>query len=726
MEAIRRVVIRDREPLLAPAVLRSPLSRLALGMALVAFLLQGVAIWQVTGGVGQRLAPFDHAAFALVAFGWVALGCLVLLQRSAGRVGALFLLLSAAGSAFLAFGSLYSAGLLDALVFSAGLLLFPPLLVLFARAFQNEREFHPAELLLFVPSAVLLGPSANSLSQGQTTTGWKIALLTVVLFLLATMVQAARDLRMAGSPIAAAQSRALVFGLIAGGAPGTIVIVVPLVLTGSLLVAVSWVPAIVLLFLLAMSYAVLLFEFAQADFIVRRGVVYALLTAGIIAVYGLLGVLLVVGGGTVIHPGGGLAFVAVTVLIGAAFGPVRRMAFHLVDWLLYGQRSSPWQVVDDLSRRLAVVLPPDDLGDMLVRDVVRVLHLRGAFLLRPAENGCFAVRHWQGGGAAPTMCLGLDELTAALSKPPCPVLLRHARPLSAAGSTTTPPELHSLDAHGAAFSIPLVGRGGLEAVLCLQAKYARDGFTADDLAHLALIIRQAAAALDNALLVARLRRTVDELNAAYRRIAGEQETERARLARELHDGTAQELAALITLAAVATGQLGKGEATVRSTLEKLRQQADEAYQGVRRASHALHPPLLDAFGLAATLERYIEGFSEFTGVRVQLEATAAGRLQPELALALFRIVQECLENVRKHSQASVVRIQVSRRNGEVVVSVSDDGRGLDSGETAGLGFTAMRERMASVGGYLEIESSAKRGVRLLATAPIALPAEAHR
>src|SRR5947209_2111411 len=231
-------------------------------------------------------------------------------------------------------------------------------------------------------------------------------------------------------------------------------------------------------------------------------------------------------------------------------------------------------------------------------------------------------------------------------------------------------------------------------------------------------MRQATAALDNALLFSRLAEKVEELRHAYVRIAREQEAERARLARELHDGTAQELAGLITLTAVVDRQMNGGSAEARHTLDLLRKQAEDAYQGVRRASHALRPLMLDDFGLVPTLRRYLEGFESSTGIAVEYIADDVGPLPDDVELALFRVAQECLENVRKHSGAPSVRLEVRRSAEGLTLSVADTGRGMPEGGERGMGLAGMRERIEAVGGLMSVLSVPEVGVRLVATVPL--------
>lgn len=198
------------------------------------------------------------------------------------------------------------------------------------------------------------------------------------------------------------------------------------------------------------------------------------------------------------------------------------------------------------------------------------------------------------------------------------------------------------------------------------------------------------------------------------------EEERKRIARELHDGTAQTLAALRVRLRVARST---DDADARDRLlERIGAELGEATEEIRRIAQGLRPPALDMLGLAPAIESSARSIAEATGL--ELDAVIAGvedLLAPEAELALYRIVQEALSNVARHSGAASVRIRVGSVDRTVVVSVEDDGRGFvvrDEMSQGGLGLFGMQERAAYVGGSVEIESQPGRGTRIRATIPV--------
>lgn len=193
-----------------------------------------------------------------------------------------------------------------------------------------------------------------------------------------------------------------------------------------------------------------------------------------------------------------------------------------------------------------------------------------------------------------------------------------------------------------------------------------------------------------------------------------QDEERRRLGRELHDSLAQSVLAVnLNLAQAAQSSDSLSERG-RHALAEARRLLQEMSQEIRTLSYLLHPPLLDELGLVSAIKEYAEGFSERSGVAVELHLqTGFGRLPQEAETALFRIVQESLTNIQKHSGSRTAAIRLRGAATCVNLDVSDRGRGMDkhaiergngSGTRLGVGILGMRERIAQLGGKLEIAS----------------------
>ena len=203
-----------------------------------------------------------------------------------------------------------------------------------------------------------------------------------------------------------------------------------------------------------------------------------------------------------------------------------------------------------------------------------------------------------------------------------------------------------------------------------------------------------------------------------------QEEERSRIARELHDDYNQRLAMLaIDLERLAerdrdsTVEEGQG-------LNQLSKRAMELGEDLHSLSHSLHSSTLRALGLVAGVKGFCEEFSAQHGVEIDFEHKNVPRAVPEdAALCLFRVAQEALRNVKRHSGASRAEVHVEFLEGRLHLSVSDRGKGLDSNKPAaerGIGLRSMEERLRGMGGHLEIHSRRSEGTRIEAWLPLDL------
>ncbi len=206
-----------------------------------------------------------------------------------------------------------------------------------------------------------------------------------------------------------------------------------------------------------------------------------------------------------------------------------------------------------------------------------------------------------------------------------------------------------------------------------------------------------------------------------------QDQERRRIARELHDSAGQILTALGLNLSLVQSENGNTAPRAAKAIEESVSLVQELSRELRTISHLLHPPLLDEVGLASALRSYLDGFTERSKIKVDLELPEdLGRLPQDLETAIFRIVQECLTNIHRHSQSPLARIRISRSDSEVSLEVEDRGKGItpqkreamDSGGTAGVGIRGMRERLRQLGGSLEINSN-DTGTVVVARLPVA-------
>jgi signal transduction histidine kinase len=211
---------------------------------------------------------------------------------------------------------------------------------------------------------------------------------------------------------------------------------------------------------------------------------------------------------------------------------------------------------------------------------------------------------------------------------------------------------------------------------------------------------------------AELKMANENLRDLSARLQQMQDEERRRLARELHDSVGQLLAAIGMNLGIVMSQSNKLDANGARALSDNAQLVEQVSREIRTLSHLLHPPLLDIAGLASALRWYVDGFSERSNVAVELDIPAIlPRLSEEAEIAVFRMVQECLTNIHRHSGARTATLRMRQEDSLFVVEVKDSGRGIPlekqtqlSSGRIGVGFRGMRERFRQLGGTLEIQS----------------------
>jgi PAS domain S-box-containing protein len=221
-------------------------------------------------------------------------------------------------------------------------------------------------------------------------------------------------------------------------------------------------------------------------------------------------------------------------------------------------------------------------------------------------------------------------------------------------------------------------------------------------------------------------------NESLQRLSGQliraQDDERRRIARELHDSTGQVLAALSMI--LSQMQKESSPANVRK-FEECRELIASAAAEIRNLSYLLHPPLIDEVGLASAVAEYLQGFQKRSGLTVQFDiSNDVGRLDGNREITLFRIIQESLGNIHRHSGSSTAAVKISCLEDDVVLEIRDQGHGLpktaEGQSGAGVGIKGMRERLRPFGGVLKITSDhtgALVRVVLPRTSPLSLAAD---
>jgi signal transduction histidine kinase len=428
----------------------------------------------------------------------------------------------------------------------------------------------------------------------------------------------------------------------------------------------------------AIAIAILRYRLFDIDVIISRALLFALLSAGVTAVYAAI----VLGIGTFVgHRSDPLLTIAAAVVIALLFQPLRQRASRLANRLVYGERATPYQVLSDFAADMAGQL---DLGDALDRMVSLLGGASGASRVEAWIRVGTELRPgavWPD-GSAPSAAVRLNGIAELPVPDPAArmVPVRHGDDLLGAISLSKPP------------SEPLSS-------------------TEDSLLqHLA---SQASLVMRNAQLTAELRATIDQLLASRRRLVEAQDAERRKIERNLHDGAQQQLIAL----AIQLGLLAESAGDpdfIRQAIPDLKAQISTALDDLRALARGIYPPLLAERGLVMALRAQ----AARSPVPVVLEAGQVGRYPQDTESTVYFCTLEALQNVTKHARASRATIRLSGSDAALEFSVSDDGAGFAAGTSHGSGLQGMSDRLAAHGGTLTVSSRPGQGTTITGRLPV--------
>lgn len=279
--------------------------------------------------------------------------------------------------------------------------------------------------------------------------------------------------------------------------------------------------------------------------------------------------------------------------------------------------------------------------------------------------------------------------------------------------------------YASSIALPLILDGRTLGALMLYSQ-STEAFDEQEVRLLTELAHDLAYGIQALRTRAERQRAEEELRKLSAMLLHSQDEERRRIARELHDSTGQHLAALAMDLAAFQESAGALAPEAQAILAESLELVSRSSQEIRNFSYLLHPPVLDDFGLASALRWYVKGFAERSGIEVHLELPRELRRLPRDAeTALFRVVQECLSNIHRHSGSSTAQIRIWEESHQLSLEVEDQGGGIvaepqeEGAEMmrVGVGVTGMRERMRQLGGQLEIRSH-PRGTTVRASVPL--------
>jgi signal transduction histidine kinase len=427
----------------------------------------------------------------------------------------------------------------------------------------------------------------------------------------------------------------------------------------------------------AAALAILRYGLYEVDVVINKTLVYFSLAAVITAIYGGI----VVGIGAIIGSKGNVGLsVLATAIVAVAFQPIRDRSRRFANRLVYGTRATPYEVLSEFADRMA--------GTSSIEDVL------------------------------PRTARILAEATGAVR---ADVWLRVGAELHVAGSWPSAPEVERIPFHdselpevpGASRVAPVRHQGEVLGTLSIQ-KPPGDPITPAEDKLLADVASQAGLVLRNVGLI-------EDLRASRQRLVAAQDQERRRLERNIHDGAQQQLVALAVKTRLADSLVGRDETKAHEVLAQVQREAQEALENLRELARGIYPPLLADQGLAVALQAQ----ARRAPLPVTVEADGIARYGEDAEAAVYFSVLEGLQNVAKYAGASHAVVRLAHADRALTFEVADDGRGFDSSRTAyGTGLQGIADRLAALGGTVEVRSAPGAGTILLGTVPVHAPESA--
>ena len=421
---------------------------------------------------------------------------------------------------------------------------------------------------------------------------------------------------------------------------------------------------------LSVGNALLRYRLWDLDVVVKKAVVAATLVVLAVAVYA--GAVALLASLTADRGNTGALF-AVALTLGIAFRPVIRIARRFADRLVYGRRATPYEVLTEFSERMGTSFATEDV-------LPRMAQVLGE------GTGADVARIW--------LLVG-DEFRAAAAWPAETILATPIR--SRPGMLEVPGEAVT----------EVRDRGELLGALSLRMPASDPMSPAKE-----KLVRDLAA---QAGLVLRNVRLVEDLRASRQRLVAAQDEERRRLERNIHDGAQQQLVALAVKARLAGQFASRDPAKAAELLGQIEAETQTALEDLRDLARGIYPPLLADRGLVAA----IEAQSRKSHLGVEVDAEDLGRFTADVEATVYFCTLEALQNVAKYAAADRTVIRLARANGSLSFEVQDDGRGFDPvAAVSGSGLQGMADRLAAVGGSLEVRSAPGRGTTVAGHVPI--------
>jgi signal transduction histidine kinase len=433
-----------------------------------------------------------------------------------------------------------------------------------------------------------------------------------------------------------------------------------------------------LAFPLSIGVSVLRFHLYDLDVVVKKTVVYAALALFATLIY----VAIVVGLGATAGRGSSFLTMVAAVVVAVTFQPVRARLTRLANRLVYGKRATPYEILSEFSERVGDAYASEDVLPRMARILGEGVGAERADVWLVVDRELRDVAAWPSGAPGqPAIVLSGGDL------PPI---------------------------EGADRVYPVGEADELFGALSIR-KPLSDPVSPADEKLIADLASQARLVLGNVRLTEELKVRLEDLKGAQKRLVTARDEERRRLERNIHDGSQQQLVALAVKLKLVDGMMERDSEKAHELLGQIQQEANAALEDLRDLARGIYPPLLADKGLAAALVAQ----ARKSGLPVEFDVDGVGRYPQDVEAAAYFSCLEALQNVAKYASASRVSVSLAERDGRLVFSVTDDGRGFDPSERKyGTGLQGISDRLGALDGVLRIESAPGSGAMIEGRLPI--------
>ena len=481
---------------------------------------------------------------------------------------------------------------------------------------------------------------------------------------------------------------------------------------------------------LIITYAISRFHLLDVRFVIRKGLVYSSLTIFLTALYLLLLFIL-----QMFFQGwtgySSLALAAgFALLMAVLFNPIRHLLQKGIDRIFFREAYDYRQMLLNFSDRISNVLDLGELAQSILDPIVKALHVKQAALLFPRiESGDFTTRFTQ----QATTEEPATKLRFASDNPIVTWLTTEGKALRRELIDINPQfkglweaERIDIKAPGMELLCPVRSKGNLIGILAMGKKQSGSPYSDEEVDLLMTIANEAAVAIENARMLDSLKNEQLRVGQLLTQAVNAQEEERKRISVDLHDSVAQWLAAASYRAQTVNALLsGDDNNKAQDELAAMESTIDKSLKELRRVVIGLRPPALDELGLRHALRQSLEELKKDSIDCRFSESGTPVRLPPSTEIAIYRLVQEALTNIRKHADATKVNLRLQFQPDEILVEIRDDGKGfdlsrtLDSAISVGrVGLLGMKQRVDTVGGDIKIKTREEAGTIITLKFPI--------